>query len=222
MMHVLQPGGTIVVEDLECPREADGPPVDHPAYSRFLELFNALVRRGSRHAAGPASPRTPRAHGSRGGELQSVPRRSGTGERFATQRPWSWIPSGTPSSPAASQPGRRWTDWHPNSTASGPPPRACSGCRGSSRSGAASRRWGAVSDPSGCRRRGRVEAPPTASRLHPASIPPLRVTFRGDHRGIHWPEGSPRLDPPTLSEDGQQAQRSPGRSSPHAGSGSTT
>jgi SAM-dependent methyltransferase len=44
MMQVVQPGGTIVVEDLECPHEADGPMVDHPAYTRFLELFNALVR----------------------------------------------------------------------------------------------------------------------------------------------------------------------------------
>ena len=44
MMHVVQPGGTIVVEDLECSPEADGPMVDHPAYTRFLELFNALVR----------------------------------------------------------------------------------------------------------------------------------------------------------------------------------
>ena len=44
MMHLVQPGGTIVVEDLECPHEVDGPIVDHPAYTRFLELFNALVR----------------------------------------------------------------------------------------------------------------------------------------------------------------------------------
>jgi len=44
MMHVVQPGGTIVVEDLECTPEVDGPMVDHPAYTRFLELFNALVR----------------------------------------------------------------------------------------------------------------------------------------------------------------------------------
>jgi SAM-dependent methyltransferase len=44
MMQVVQPGGTIVVEDLECPPGAEGPMVDHPAYTRFLELFNALLR----------------------------------------------------------------------------------------------------------------------------------------------------------------------------------
>jgi SAM-dependent methyltransferase len=44
MMHVVQPGGTIVVEDFECPPDADGQAPDNPAYTRFLELFNALVR----------------------------------------------------------------------------------------------------------------------------------------------------------------------------------
>jgi ubiquinone/menaquinone biosynthesis C-methylase UbiE len=44
MMSAVQPGGTIVIEDLECPRQADTHALDNPAYSRFLELFNALLR----------------------------------------------------------------------------------------------------------------------------------------------------------------------------------
>jgi SAM-dependent methyltransferase len=44
MMRVVQPGGTIVVEDFECPPDPDGQAVGHPAYTRLLELFHALVR----------------------------------------------------------------------------------------------------------------------------------------------------------------------------------
>jgi hypothetical protein len=43
MMNLVQPGGTIVVEDFECPPDADTQAVDHPAYTRFLELFHALI-----------------------------------------------------------------------------------------------------------------------------------------------------------------------------------
>ena len=46
MMAMVQPGGTIVVEDLDCSPEADGRVFDNPAYTRFLELFNALIRGG--------------------------------------------------------------------------------------------------------------------------------------------------------------------------------
>ena len=46
MMAVVQPGGTIVVEDLDCSPEVDGRLIDNPAYTRFLELFNALIRGG--------------------------------------------------------------------------------------------------------------------------------------------------------------------------------
>jgi SAM-dependent methyltransferase len=52
MMAMVQPGGTIVVEDLDCSPEADGRVFDNPAYTRFLELFNALIRGGE-----PSSPR---------------------------------------------------------------------------------------------------------------------------------------------------------------------
>jgi SAM-dependent methyltransferase len=46
MMTVVQPGGTIVVEDIDCTPEADGQTTSNPAYTRFLELFNALIRGG--------------------------------------------------------------------------------------------------------------------------------------------------------------------------------
>ena len=44
MISAVRPGGMIVVEDLECQSDGDGHSVDNPAYSRFLELFNALLR----------------------------------------------------------------------------------------------------------------------------------------------------------------------------------
>jgi ubiquinone/menaquinone biosynthesis C-methylase UbiE len=43
MMRVVQPGGTIVVEDLDCAPEATSFASENPAYARFLELFNALI-----------------------------------------------------------------------------------------------------------------------------------------------------------------------------------
>jgi ubiquinone/menaquinone biosynthesis C-methylase UbiE len=43
MMQVVRPGGTIVVEDFECPPDVNGRAVDNPAYTRFLELYHALV-----------------------------------------------------------------------------------------------------------------------------------------------------------------------------------
>lgn len=44
MMRAVQPGGTIVVEDLECSQRPDAHAVDNPAYTRFLELLGALIR----------------------------------------------------------------------------------------------------------------------------------------------------------------------------------
>ena len=44
MISAVRPGGMIVVEDLECRSDRDGERSENPAYSRFLELFNALVR----------------------------------------------------------------------------------------------------------------------------------------------------------------------------------
>jgi hypothetical protein len=44
MMSMLEPGGTIVVEDLECPLGDCRLEMDNPAHTRFLELFNALIR----------------------------------------------------------------------------------------------------------------------------------------------------------------------------------
>lgn len=46
MIGVVHPGGMIVVEDLDCSPECNGNPVNNPAYTRFLELFNALIRGG--------------------------------------------------------------------------------------------------------------------------------------------------------------------------------
>jgi SAM-dependent methyltransferase len=43
MISAVRPGGMIVVEDLECRSDRDGESSENPAYSRFLELFNALV-----------------------------------------------------------------------------------------------------------------------------------------------------------------------------------
>ncbi len=43
MMRAVRPGGTIVVEDLECPVGDGVQCEDHPAYQRFLELFAAVI-----------------------------------------------------------------------------------------------------------------------------------------------------------------------------------
>ena len=57
MIGVVHPGGTIVVEDLDCSFDGDGSPMDHPAYTRFLELFNALIKGGE--AAPPRRQQLP-------------------------------------------------------------------------------------------------------------------------------------------------------------------
>jgi SAM-dependent methyltransferase len=43
MIRAVQPGGIIVLEDLECPGRVDAGEVDNPAYKRFLELYIALM-----------------------------------------------------------------------------------------------------------------------------------------------------------------------------------
>jgi hypothetical protein len=43
MMRVVRPGGAIVVEDLDCPTSKNEEGVENPVYSRFLELFSAVV-----------------------------------------------------------------------------------------------------------------------------------------------------------------------------------
>jgi SAM-dependent methyltransferase len=44
MIRAVQPGGIIVLEDLECPGRVDAAEVNNPAYTRFLELYSALLR----------------------------------------------------------------------------------------------------------------------------------------------------------------------------------
>jgi len=44
MVRAVQPGGIIVLEDLECPGKVDAAGVDNPVYTRFLELYAALLR----------------------------------------------------------------------------------------------------------------------------------------------------------------------------------
>ena len=108
MMHVVQPGGTIVIEDLECPHEAEGLTVDHPAYSRFLELFHALVRHEEADwPRGLQLPELLEHVGVAGVSYNESPAPIATGEGVRTQPPWSWIRSGTQSSRHSLQPGQR-------------------------------------------------------------------------------------------------------------------
>jgi ubiquinone/menaquinone biosynthesis C-methylase UbiE len=44
MIRAVQPGGIIVLEDLECLGRVEAAEVDNPAYKRFLELYMALMR----------------------------------------------------------------------------------------------------------------------------------------------------------------------------------
>ena len=44
MVRTAHPGGIIVLEDLECPGTIDAAGADNPVYTRFLELYMALLR----------------------------------------------------------------------------------------------------------------------------------------------------------------------------------
>ena len=55
MLRALRPGGTLIVQDIDCPGHVCHPPC--PAFDRYLDLYQAVVRRnGGDPAIGPRLP----------------------------------------------------------------------------------------------------------------------------------------------------------------------
>jgi len=55
MLRALRPGGTLIVQDIDCPGHVCHPPC--PAFDRYLDLYQAVVRRNGGDAAiGPRLP----------------------------------------------------------------------------------------------------------------------------------------------------------------------